>query len=55
MNNIGTCYELGHGTEKDIQLAFDYYHQAAVKGNVQAMSNLGFMYFRKAKQSNDED
>lgn len=34
MNNLGTCYEFGHGCDKDIFSAFDHYQQAAVKGNV---------------------
>jgi len=55
MNNIGTCYEFGHGCEKDTSEAFDFYTLAAIKGNIQAMSNLGYLYFKKAKMNNEPE
>lgn len=55
MNNLGTCYEFGHGCDKDVQEAFELYQQAAIKGNSQAMTNLGFIHFTKGRLSNDEE
>lgn len=55
MNNLGTCYELGHGCEKDLQEAFDLYTISATKGNIQAMANLGFLYFKKGRLSNSHE
>lgn len=55
MNNLGTCYELGKGVDKDILRAYDLYEEAAAKGNAQAMSNLGFLYYKKAKFTNSAE
>jgi len=49
MNNLGTCYELGKGVDKDILRAYDLYEESSRKGNAQAMSNLGFLYYKEAK------
>jgi len=55
MNNLGTCYELGKGVDKDILRAYDLYEEASKKGNAQAMSNLGYLYYKEAKIRSSEE
>ena len=55
MNNLGTCYELGKGVEKDVLRAYDLYEEASKKGNAQAMSNLGYLYYKEAKIRGSEE
>ena len=43
--NLGICYELGHGIEKDLQKAAEYYQKAAEKGYAPAQYNLGVCYY----------
>lgn len=42
--NIGLMYLRGHGCEKDMSKAAEYFDIAAPKGNQNAQINLGFMY-----------
>jgi len=46
---------MGHGCDKDSQEAIENYHLSAKNGNVQAMANLGYMYFKKGRLNNDEE
>jgi TPR repeat protein len=55
MNNLGTCYELGKGVDKDVLRAYDLYEESAKKGNTQGMSNLGFLYYKEAKIQGSEE
>ena len=42
---LGVCHEFGeHGLSKDYSLARYWYERAARNGNVNAMTNLGYMY-----------
>ncbi|MEN0000827.1 MAG: peptidoglycan-binding protein [Pseudomonadota bacterium] len=41
---LGSLYEKGIGTERDLQLAKSWYQQAAEKGNSAAMHNLGVLH-----------
>jgi len=48
-NNLGMCYEQGVGVEKDLELAFECYKQAADKKYAQGMINIAYIYLQKAK------
>jgi len=39
-NNLGTCYELGYATEKNLELAKHWYRLASEKGHSIAIENL---------------
>ena len=49
--NLGICYELGVGVEKDWNQAFVLYQESADKGFIQAIYNHGFLSFRSAMQN----
>jgi TPR repeat protein len=55
LNNLGTCYELGHGVEKDRDMAFKLYKESAEKEYTEGMLNLALMYFSNATRTNNED
>ena len=55
INNLGKCYENGHGVPKDRDKAFQLYSEAAEKGHEEAMLNLALMYFENARQTNNHD
>ncbi len=42
--NLGRCYALGIGVEKDETKAFEYCKNSAEKGCNIAQNNLGFLY-----------
>ncbi len=44
MNELGLCYEMGRGVEKDIHRAAELYRQAAQGGMAAAQCNLGVLY-----------
>ena len=44
--NLGSCYAVGMGVEKDKKQAFEWYKKAAVKGHAEAQYCLG-QYYRK--------
>jgi TPR repeat protein len=41
---IGCCYDFGHGTEKDMAKAVEWYTKSAEQGNSVTMNNLGVGY-----------
>lgn len=41
---LGLAYDLGLGIEKDWDLSFQYYHQAAQANNAKAQYNLAICY-----------
>jgi TPR repeat protein len=43
---LGTCYDHGYGTTKDIAAAFDWFLKAARKGKMEAQFNIGYCYHR---------
>ena len=45
---MGICYEFGYGLAKDVEIALKLYREAAEKGHVQAMYNLGCLLFKQA-------
>ena len=55
LNNLGTCYELGNGVQQNITKAYEVYEEAAKKRNSQAMSNLGYIWYKKGKASNSQE
>lgn len=54
LNNLGVCYEQGHGVPKDYDQAFALYKEAADKGYQEAMKNLGSLYFQNARATKNE-
>lgn len=42
--NMGQLYRLGHGVERDLEIAEHYYRRAAELGHVSAQGNLGALY-----------
>ncbi len=42
--NLGVCYELGIGVEKDENKAFDFYQKSAENGCINAIFQLGYCY-----------
>jgi TPR repeat protein len=51
LNNLGICYELGHGVDQDLDQAYHLYKESTEKGYVPAMYNLAFVNLFKARQS----
>ncbi|CAI2385066.1 unnamed protein product [Moneuplotes crassus] len=51
ISNLGICYELGRGAHKDVNRAYELYEDAAKRENPQAMSNLGYLLYKKGKVS----
>lgn len=45
LNNLGICYEFGHGIPQDMDQAFQNYQESAKKGFVPGMLNLAILYF----------
>lgn len=41
---LGTCYDNGLGTDKDIELAFKWYMKAARQGHMESQFNIGHFY-----------
>lgn len=52
--NIGQMYRLGHGVERDLTKAEQYYRRAAELGHIGAMANLGSMMFEQKPPKGDE-
>ena len=52
INNLGICYEKGHGTDRDWDIAQRLYTESAQKGSIQAMYNLGYLFFQLGHQNN---
>lgn len=42
--NLGYCYEMGEGVEKDMEKAFMLYFKAATKGSAGGQNNVGTMF-----------
>ena len=55
INNLGSCYEFGHGVKQDRDLAFKLYKEAAEKGYKEAMLNLAHMYFQNAQSAQNNE
>lgn len=53
LNNLGMCYEFGHGVDRDRDAAFQLYREGAEKGSVEAMLNLAIMYFTNATRTHN--
>lgn len=41
---LGTCYDHGRGTSRDIETAFKWYLKAARHGHMESQYNIGFFY-----------
>jgi TPR repeat protein len=41
---VAVCYDLGHGTKKNLRLAFDWYMKAAKLKHPDSQYNIGFFY-----------
>jgi len=41
---LGTCYDFGNGTKKNVSEAFNWYMTAAKRGKMEAQYNVGFFY-----------
>ena len=55
LNNLGICYEFGHGVPKDLDQAFLFYKEASDKGYHEAKLNLACMYFNNGKETKNQD
>lgn len=55
LNNLGICYEFGHGIEVDMDQAFQQYKESSDKGYIPAKYNLACIYLLKARNSNLRD
>lgn len=51
MNNLGICYELGYGVDKDFNESLVLYEEGAKKGHIQSMFNYALLSFRLAMQN----
>ena len=47
LNNLGLCYELGHGVEASLEIAMQMYYDASKQGHVAAICNLGYIHLKK--------
>ena len=43
---LGTMYDFGHGVDKDVLIAVEWYEKAAAQGNSLVQHDLGVKYFR---------
>ncbi|KAJ3390525.1 hypothetical protein HDU84_007376 [Entophlyctis sp. JEL0112] len=48
MVNLAKCYEYGRGVPKNLEIAFAYYHAAALRGYPAAMNLVGWFYQKGA-------
>ena len=55
LNNLGICYEFGHGVTRDLDQAFQLYKEAAEKGYHEGMFNLACMYFHNARETKNQN
>jgi TPR repeat protein len=55
LNNLGICYEFGHGVDRDRDTAFKLFKESAEKGYTEGMLNLALMYFTNATRTHSED
>ena len=53
--NLGVCYELGIGVEKDESKAFDFYQKSAENGDMAAKFQLGYCYVNGIGTDIDKD
>lgn len=53
-HNLGVCYEVGSGVEKDLRKAEEAYRVAADAGVLWAIFNLGTMYSNQLVQKDDD-
>jgi TPR repeat protein len=44
-NEVGRCYYLGKGTEKDLDKAFEWFSRSASHGDASGLYNLGCCYY----------
>jgi TPR repeat protein len=51
MNNLGICFENGHGVEEDTDQAFRLYKESAEKGHLEGMFNLAKFCFKTARDT----
>ena len=54
LNNLGICYEFGHGVQVDRDQAYTLYKESARKGYIQAMFNLAYLTFSNAIKSKSD-
>lgn len=52
MNNLGACYEFGHGVQKNRDTSYQLYKESAEKGYTQAMLNLAYLTLQNGSESN---
>jgi TPR repeat protein len=50
-NNLGLCFEQGLGVVRDLEQALLCYQDSADKKHAQGMTNLAYLYMRKAKET----
>lgn len=54
LNNLGSCFEFGHGVEKNRDTAYQLYKESAEKGYDQAMLNIAYLTMQNASVSNTQ-
>ena len=54
MNNLGVCYERGHGVKVSLELAFEWYMKAAELGDAQAQFATGWFLMTGTGVPQDE-
>lgn len=55
LNNLGICYEFGHGVPRDLDMAFLLFKEAAEKGYHEGMLNLACIYFNNGRETKNQE
>ena len=53
INNLGVCYELGLGVDKNVDEAQKLYQEGADKNYLQATYNLAYLQFKIGQQTSE--
>ena len=53
--SLGQMHEAGEGVTKNLEVAIEYYQQAANGGHLDAQTNLGYIYEHGSEDDNVSD